>query len=155
MKKIIFAIGEPEDENEKMGIDNVKIIENYSFEFEYNEDEVNLQVGESKSGKISPKIKVSEKEKPTIDVLKKNTSSLLRHLISLSSTLKPLPEKRVLTMRIYYTPSAPNSYQPTHFKECPNKPFNWNNNGSMVKLRLGNVKNSNSNSIFFLFFYAF
>ena len=45
--------------------------------------------------------------------------SLLRTLISIAPTLKPLPDERVLTMKLlYYDDRTPEDYQPPFFREA-------------------------------------
>jgi hypothetical protein len=47
--------------------------------------------------------------------IKHNTSEVLRLLVELSSTLQPLPDNRVISIKLLYMPSTPTDYEPPMF----------------------------------------
>jgi HORMA domain len=47
--------------------------------------------------------------------IKHNTSEVLRLLVELSSTLQPLPDNRIISIKLLYSPSTPDDYEPPLF----------------------------------------
>lgn len=42
----------------------------------------------------------------------------MRNLVTLCSNMDPLPEERVLSLRLFYNDAAPSDYQPSHFRDA-------------------------------------
>lgn len=63
------------------------------------------------------------------DVIKKNTSEVLRLLVELSTSLKPLPENRMISVKLLYTSSTPAEYEPPLFQAADEESVNcWFDN---------------------------
>ncbi|KAL7644120.1 UNVERIFIED_CONTAM: hypothetical protein RMT77_004943 [Armadillidium vulgare] len=107
------------------------IIESYTFKFKYEDSgEVLLEEFKGDGFKIDKEAYKCQIQKPTI--------KMLRTIILLSQTLKNLPERIYLSMKLlYYEDKTPKNYEPEGF--CPaddsvSVPENC------VKLKVGNVQ---------------
>jgi len=53
----------------------------------------------------------------SLDTVKQQVAAIIRKLIVTCTTLGPLPAERCVFMKLVYTDSCPDSYQPTHFRD--------------------------------------
>ncbi|KAJ3168231.1 HORMA domain-containing protein 1 [Geranomyces variabilis] len=106
LKTMIFGIYLDPEEPEKL-------VEAYTFGFSYpNEDQWCLTI--DANGKESHKLR-------TRGAVMKATSDMLRRLLILTETLRPLPENACLTMKLfYYDNITPDDYEPPYFREGDN-----------------------------------
>ncbi|KAI8591437.1 DNA-binding protein [Geranomyces variabilis] len=106
LKTMIFGIYLDPEEPEKL-------VEAYTFGFSYpNEDQWCLTI--DANGKESHRLR-------TRGAVMKATSDMLRRLLILTETLRPLPENACLTMKLfYYDNITPDDYEPPYFREGDN-----------------------------------
>jgi len=72
--------------------------------------------------------------------IKKATQQMLRTLLTLTQTLKPLPDERIITMRLYYYDDVtPPDYQPPMFKEAVDLRLGFRKEDP-VKINIGKVE---------------
>lgn len=95
----------------------------YNFNVSYPENgSVDLSIAESscsKKAKQQAKRNQQSLSLTSKEDIKKATIQLLRTLISITQTLKPLPDQRSLTMKLfYYEEKTPKEYQPKFFQDC-------------------------------------
>lgn len=74
-----------------------------------------------------------------VDHIKKATVSLLRTLVSMTSTLQPLPDERTISIALFYNESAPTDYQPPHFRQATTHEEKLSFESTPVKIKLGTV----------------
>lgn len=71
--------------------------------------------------------------------IKKATQQMMRTLLTLTQTLKPLPDNRIITMRLYYYDDVtPVDYQPPLFRGAVDLRLNFKKEDP-VKINVGNV----------------
>src|ERR1700744_858436 len=71
--------------------------------------------------------------------IKKNTQQMMRTLLTLTQTLNPLPDNRVITMRLYYYDDVtPLDYQPPLFPRAAGLRLNFKKEDP-VKINVGKV----------------
>ncbi|KAJ3173947.1 HORMA domain-containing protein 1 [Geranomyces variabilis] len=106
LKTMIFGIYLDPEEPEKL-------VEAYTFGFSYpNKDQWCLTI--DANGKESHRLR-------TRGAVMKATSDMLRRLLILTETLRPLPENACLTMKLfYYDDITPEDYEPPYFREGDN-----------------------------------
>ncbi|KAK8790640.1 hypothetical protein WA588_002389, partial [Blastocystis sp. NMH] len=89
--------------------DQSKLLETYSYAFTYP-DPVNVTLEMTRNN--------VDKSTLSTDGVKNQAVMLLRTLITLCSTLSPLPRERWITMQLYYYDDiTPPDYQPTFFED--------------------------------------
>jgi hypothetical protein len=55
---------------------------------------------------------------PTKEDVKDATTTLIRRLMCMTTTLNRLPKERYITMRLIYYPHTPRDYEPHYFGEA-------------------------------------
>jgi len=105
--------------------DPTTMTECYNFNVSYPDNGlVDLSIAESSSTSSSCAKNKKQKSQSMMSLtskedIKKATIQLLRTLISITQTLKPLPDQRSLTMKLfYYEDRTPKEYQPKFFQDC-------------------------------------
>ncbi|EFQ97393.1 hypothetical protein MGYG_00433 [Nannizzia gypsea CBS 118893] len=90
------------------------VLESYTFSFNYTEAGVN----ELKKGleAVSLETKVHTTEVKTFRTAKQGLEMIIRRLITLSTFLPILPNKRFLEVHLFYTENCPLQYEPHGFK---------------------------------------
>lgn len=101
LSKLVFVIARDAHASE--------IIEEYVFRFGYGANKEPMM--EVTNGKRKGQRAVVKDEKS----MKLELASLVRSLISACSTLSPVPDERFLLMKLEYTDSTPEEYQPPCF----------------------------------------
>lgn len=97
-----------------------KILEVFSFSVSYPSATSGPEFRMSR-GKRGKKGKLESDEKPTRNSIKQSTSDVLVQLMKLASTLAPLPENRVVSMKLLYTSATPEDYEPPMFRAADDK----------------------------------
>ncbi|KAG9307646.1 hypothetical protein G9A89_023211 [Geosiphon pyriformis] len=98
-----------------------KLVECYTFKVTYPKGEPLLQI-ENNEGKVLTTIGGNRTQRgntkaSTIGEIKKATQQLLRRLILLTQTLKPLPDNRHIVVKLhYYENITPPNYEPPFFR---------------------------------------
>ena len=59
----------------------------------------------------SSSYKVTRKQRPARSQVKKDITTLIRRLISMTQSLEELPRVRFLSMKLYYVDGTPDDYQ--------------------------------------------
>eukprot|EP01087_Luapelamoeba_hula_P014369 TRINITY_DN4198_c1_g1_i1.p1 TRINITY_DN4198_c1_g1~~TRINITY_DN4198_c1_g1_i1.p1 ORF type:complete len:370 (-),score=72.76 TRINITY_DN4198_c1_g1_i1:105-1214(-) len=130
LRVVYFGISsDPEEET--------ALLECYIFRFSYLANgEVVLDM--HKENSAHPTQVVMPKQ-PTKSDIKKATIGCLRNLITISQTLKPLPEMNYLTMKLlYYDAVTPPHYEPKFFRSAMySDPFYWEPDA--IKVKIGEV----------------
>ncbi|EZF35487.1 hypothetical protein H101_00974 [Trichophyton interdigitale H6] len=90
------------------------VLETYTFSFNYTEGGVN----ELKKGleAVSLETNVPTTEVKTFRTAKQGLEMIIRRLITLSTFLPILPNKRFLEIHLFYTQNCPQQYEPRGFK---------------------------------------
>eukprot|EP01135_Chromosphaera_perkinsii_P004811 Nk52_evm42s296 gene=Nk52_evmTU42s296 len=125
LREIVLGIStDPEAKN--------SVMETYTFKFAYNKNE-----GEMEITLLSQKNQLAKTKTKT--EIKKATVQMLRTLIVLTQTLKPLPDAKYISMKIfYYDERTPATYQPPFFKDCEeNIPFEFVD--EPLNIKVGNI----------------
>lgn len=128
-KKTINTEENSEPDNKPI-LDKSKLIESYRFEFSYpEEDKWNINLAHSeyelsktnKNDMVVPKKEIREQiMNQTKGDIMQSTSQLLRRLLIMTSTLSPLPNDILLSMRLeYYQETTPHDYEPPLFGPSP------------------------------------
>ncbi|CAG8550987.1 12511_t:CDS:10, partial [Ambispora leptoticha] len=120
LRAIVFGIFlDPNEPN--------KLVECYTFKLTYphgepllrienNEGEVFATIGGGNSDNVSTN---QQQHAFTIGEIKKSMQQLLRRLILLTQTLKPLPDNRYIVVKLhYYEDVTPTNYEPPFFRSC-------------------------------------
>ncbi|KAG4301694.1 hypothetical protein PCANB_001869 [Pneumocystis canis] len=102
--------------------DSTNIFESYTFNFSY--------YGQDKKPIMNVVNSKGEKQNFGVEeeYAKRCIQLLLRNLITLTQNLSPLPENknRYITMKLFYTDTTPQDYQPPMFRDCTmEKPFTF------------------------------
>mmetsp|Transcript_27702 Transcript_27702/g.44248 ORF Transcript_27702/g.44248 Transcript_27702/m.44248 type:complete len:450 (+) Transcript_27702:42-1391(+) len=113
--------------------DEKSIIESYEFKVTYPEGNANVDIArKDQDGKVV------EQSKSEITA---SMQAMLRTLITLAQTLKPLPDSKFITMKLlYYDDVTPIDYQPKYFMEVDEHAKGEFVQRNLVKLQLGAVQ---------------
>jgi HORMA domain len=102
-----------------------RIIEVFSFSVDYPAEsagpEFTMAGGDNVSGK---KMQTSFSPDCSRGAIKQATSEVLRRLVQQASALAPLPENRVVTMKLLYTSDTPADYEPPMFRPAGDESTN-------------------------------
>ncbi|KAK8824386.1 hypothetical protein WA577_006783 [Blastocystis sp. JDR] len=103
LRGLVFAIYDHPEDKQKS-----RLLETYSYAFTYPDTtNITLEVTQN-----------NDKSVVTTDGVKNQAVILLRTLITLCSTLNPLPNERWVTMQLYYYDDVtPPDYQPKYFED--------------------------------------
>ncbi|CAG8515033.1 8651_t:CDS:10, partial [Racocetra persica] len=115
LRAIIFGIFlDPKEPN--------KLVECYTFKVSYPNGEPLLRI-ENNNGELlttaggGRDVTATAREGITVGEIKKTTQQLLRRLILLTQTLKPLPDNRYIVIKLhYYENVTPADYEPPFFR---------------------------------------
>lgn len=101
------AESSPLEANEQAG--KRRLLEVFSFSVSYpSGDEPELRVSRGRHP-----CKRSEHSRESV---KQRTCDVLRHLVRIASSLQPLPEDRIISVKLIYTKDTPSSYEPPMFR---------------------------------------
>ncbi|GAB1602710.1 HORMA domain-containing protein 1-like [Argonauta hians] len=102
------------------------IIESYTFKFSYMNSGIDIYRNDTK---VSSAYSANETKKATIQ--------LLRTIIVLTQTLKPLPDDALMTIKLfYYDKVTPADYEPPGFKPTESNSFHFD---EPMNIKIGNV----------------
>ncbi|KAF0521017.1 HORMA domain-containing protein 1 [Gigaspora margarita] len=115
LRAVIFGIFlDPKEPN--------KLVECYTFKVSYPNGEPLLRI-ENNNGELlttaggGHDVTATMREGITVGEIKKSTQQLLRRLILLTQTLKPLPDNRYIVVKLhYYEHVTPADYEPPFFR---------------------------------------
>eukprot|EP01083_Nonionella_stella_P285745 972751_1 len=88
-----------------------RLLESYNFDVTFGTKENQLMIRHSTNGG-----KTSEMRVPTHSDAKKMLTQMIRTLITLTSTLPPLPDDTFVTLRLFYNEDTPEDYEPECFR---------------------------------------
>lgn len=114
-----------------------RLLEVFSFEVSYPVDSDGPEFRMSRSG---PRGGEKDDGECSRENIKQNTASVLRRLVELASTLAPLPDDRVISMKLLYTDDTPKNYEPPLFCAAPNDSTNCWFENRPLRLSPGKVR---------------
>lgn len=107
------------------------IVESYTFKFSYNADNHESISIYRNGNKITGAYSAAETRKATI--------KLLRTIVVLTQTLKPLPDDVMMTMKLlYYDDVTPHDYEPPGFQATCVEDFNFKD--EPLNIRVGDIQ---------------
>ncbi|KAK8792003.1 hypothetical protein WA158_005380 [Blastocystis sp. Blastoise] len=139
LRGMIFAIYDLPIEDE-----NTSLLEAYYYKITYPSDgNVSLEYTSSHSGNTYNPRENDDNNIYTTDSIRNQAVIMIRTLISLCSTLDPLPVQRYVTMKLYYYDDVtPPEYQPTFFTDANGEQFRGKMNISAedMEMDIGKIK---------------
>lgn len=138
LKRASVCISEHDPLNIPEGETSCQILEEHTYVFWYEGDDIKISVGE-KTSKQSLANKFKTKNQ---DELINNASQMIRSMTQVFGTLSPVPRNRYVWLKIHYYDYTPPDYNPPLFLDAPDKAALRMADGvsSPFILKLGQVK---------------
>lgn len=110
---VLIEVHSVDDKNHKK---TKQLLECYSFSISYGKQGANFSLSARDA---------TSKPLETKEQIKNTASQVLHSLVELTQTLRPLPHRHAISVKLYYTADTPANYQPPMFKATTSDAECW------------------------------